>query len=113
MPPYEILGCKFYSSMVIFTSRWIAGIVSIPVFLYLFKLIGNRAEALQRIGQATIGIYIMEPFFRHPVLPHIFPYCTMYVAVPVWLIAAVAICYYITIQIRKIPIARLLLLGEK
>jgi fucose 4-O-acetylase-like acetyltransferase len=112
VPPYEIFGYKFYSSMVIFASRWITGIVAIPVFLYLFKLIGDKAIVLQRIGQATIGVYIMHFFFLK-LMPHMLLYCTMYVAVPVFLIATTAICYYITILIRKIPITRLLLLGEK
>ena len=112
--PLIIFNYTIDRNLLVWIYRIVTAIVSIPVFLYIFKQYGEKVPYLNIIGKNTMGIYLIHGMLL--LLIPLFPIVSnnfYYLAVFLFVFLFILVSNIIINLLRKGRILRFLMLGEK
>jgi fucose 4-O-acetylase-like acetyltransferase len=113
--PLAIFNYTINSNIYVWIYRIATAIVSIPVFLFLFKKFGEKVSLFNYLGKNTMGIYILHGFMiRLLVKPVLNNYhINYYLLLVISIVVLIAMSCLMIFLIRKVNILKFILLGEK
>jgi fucose 4-O-acetylase-like acetyltransferase len=115
--PPIIFDFTIHNNLWLYMYKFISVIFAIPFFMYLFQLYDKKFRILDYIGKDTLGIYVMHGIISSlaikPVYESIAYNMNFYLFTCLTVIILISVCCLINFLIRKVPVFRLLFLGEK
>jgi fucose 4-O-acetylase-like acetyltransferase len=114
-----LFGFSMQSSLWLYVYKGVTALISIPFFMYLFRMLDSKVSFFTSFGNNTIGIYAMHFLLLGWIVKPIHTYIhttntlTPYIFLIVMTAVVIVICNVLIYWIRKVKVLKWLLLGEK